>query len=49
MDDCKQVDVYFKAFDTVPHQRLLLKLQSYGITGRTYHWISQQLTPSGIL
>ena len=48
MDDRKQVDVLFldfaKAFDTVPHQRLLLKLQSYGISGRTHHWISQWLT-----
>jgi len=31
------------AFDTVPHQRLLYKLQSlwYGIQGRTHQWISQ--------
>jgi len=48
LDDRKQVDVLFldfaKAFDTVPHQSLLLKLQSYGITSRTHHWISQWLT-----
>jgi len=48
LDDRKQVDVLFldfaKAFDTVPHQRLLLKLQSYGIAGRTHQWISQWLT-----
>ena len=48
LDDRKQVDVLFldfaKAFDTVPHQHLLLKLQSYGITGRTHHWVSQWLT-----
>jgi len=45
LDDRKQADVlcldFAKAFDTVPHQRLLIKLQSYGITGRTHHWISQ--------
>ena len=39
-----QVDVillYFaKAFDKVPFQRLLLKLQYYGIRGNTLHWIS---------
>ena len=48
MNDHKQVNVLFldfaKAFDTVPHQRLLLKLQPYGISGRTHHWISQWLT-----
>ena len=48
LDDRKQVDVLFldfaKAFDTVPHQRLLLNLQSYGITGRTHHWVTQWLT-----
>jgi len=41
LDDRKQVDVDFaNAFDTVPHQHLLAKLQYYGITGRTHHWIS---------
>ena len=41
LDDCKQVYVLFldfaKTFDTEPRQHLLLKLQSYGITGRTHH------------
>ncbi|CAL4141793.1 unnamed protein product, partial [Meganyctiphanes norvegica] len=31
--DCK------KAFDTVPHRRLLAKLQAYGITGKVLKWI----------
>jgi len=35
---------FAKVFDTMHHQRLLLKLQSYGITGRTHHWISQLST-----
>ena len=32
-----------KAYDTVPHQRLLKKLV-YGIIGRTHNWISEWLT-----
>ena len=28
-----------KAFDTVPHQRLLRKLESYGINGRILGWV----------
>ena len=34
--------IYFdfaKAFDTVPHQRLLLKLKGYGIKNEVLHWI----------
>jgi len=33
-----------KAFDTVPHKRLKLKLQCYGIFGNTYLWISSFLS-----
>ena len=33
-----------KAFDTVPHKRLLEKIKSYGITGNLYNWISDFLT-----
>ena len=32
-----------KAFDTVPHNRLKLKLQWDGITGTTFQWISSFL------
>ena len=35
---------FYKAFDTVPHQRLLTKLRYYGINNRIYHWISNWLT-----
>ncbi len=33
-----------KAFDSVPHQRLLRKLQVYGIEGKILTWISSFLT-----
>ena len=33
-----------KVFDTVPHQRLLAKLSSYGIVGKTLEWIKSFLT-----
>ena len=35
---------FSKAFDRVPHQRLLLKLEYYGIRGTTLSWISQFLS-----
>ena len=35
---------FAKAFDTVPHQRLLKKLEAYGITGNILHWIESFLT-----
>ena len=48
IDSHKQVDVLFldfaKAFDTVPHQRLLKKLQYYGIDDKIHCWISEWLT-----
>ncbi len=33
-----------KAFDSVPHQRLLRKLQAYGIEGKILTWISSFFT-----
>ena len=45
--DGKVVDsIYFdfaKAFDTVPHRRLLKKLEGYGISGTTLGWIKSFL------
>ena len=43
LDDKNPVDVIYldfrKAFDTVPHERLLVKLEAYGITGNIARWI----------
>ena len=35
---------FSKAFDTVPHQRLLYKMSHYGITSNTLQWVSAWLT-----
>ena len=47
-DENKQTDVIYidirKAFDTVPHRRLLLKLQAYGFGGEILAWIKDFLT-----
>ena len=44
----KQVDVaildFSKAFDTVPHKKLLHKLRQYGITGPIHSWLQNFLT-----
>ncbi len=48
LDNQGQADViimdFSKAFDLVPHQRLLLKLKEAGITGSLHMWISNFLT-----
>ena len=47
-DNKKQIDIaildFSKAFDTVPHQRLLAKLRHYGISGQIENWIHNFLT-----
>ena len=43
--DQKHTDVDFaKAFDNVPHRRLLYKLDYCGIKGSTHKWISSWLS-----
>ena len=48
LEDGEQIDAilldFSKAFDKVPHQRLLLKLQHYGIRGQLLSWIESFLT-----
>ena len=48
LDDGSSVDVIYldfqKAFDKVPHQRLLLKLKAHGIGDGIIDWIEQWLT-----
>ena len=41
--DCAILD-FSKAFDTVPHKKLLHKLSSYGINGQIHAWLTQFLT-----
>jgi hypothetical protein len=46
----EQVDVilldFSKAFDKVPHHRLLYKLDYYGVRGNTWKWEQDFLTVS---
>ena len=48
LDKRRQIDIiimdFTKAFDKVPHQRLLMKLWRYGIRGNTHKWITSFLT-----
>ena len=47
LNDGNSIDIVYldfrKAFDTVPHKRLLMKLKSYGITGKIFQWIEDFL------
>ena len=48
LDKGKEIDAVFidfaKAFDTVPHHRLFLKLKSFGINNSILSWISSFLS-----
>lgn len=48
IDNGEDVDVIYldfcKAFDKVPHKRLLKKLCSYGIVGKVFNWIKDFLS-----
>ena len=48
VDDGSPVDVVYldfqKAFENVPHQRLLLKLKAHGIGNDVINWIEEWLT-----
>ena len=48
VDEGSPVDVIYldfqKAFDKVPHQRLILKLKSHGMGNSITNWIEQWLT-----
>ena len=50
LDQGVPVDVIYmdlkKAFDTVPHKRLLYKMEYYGITGNLLRWIAGFLSNS---
>ena len=41
--DCIYLD-FRKAFDAVPHMRLLAKLEAFGITGKVPSWIKSFLS-----
>ena len=47
-DNGEPIDLLYldfsKAFDKVPHQRLLIKLEAHGITGRVRDWIANWLS-----
>ena len=48
MDDGYDLDIIFldyrKAFDSVPHERLLSKLKTFGISVELQNWIRNFLT-----
>ena len=47
MDEGKEVDIVYldfkKAFDEVPHRRLLAKVRACGVAGQVANWIAQAM------
>jgi len=47
LDEGSSIDVlyldYHKAFDSVPHRRLVERLEEYGISGKLFKWIESFL------
>ena len=47
LDEGEPVDIIYldfqKAFDKVPHERLLVKLEEIGIRGKLFSWIREWL------
>ena len=48
LDNGDPIDVIYldfqKAFDKVPHERLLLKLRAHGVVGKVWEWIKEWLS-----
>ena len=48
LDEEASLDAFYldfqKAFDTVPHKRLLIKSRSYGVNGNVIRWIADVLS-----
>ena len=48
VEDGESIDIIYtdfaKAFDSVPHQRLLEKVRNFGITGNVHNWIKSFLS-----
>ena len=51
LDKGNSVDAVYldfgKAFDTVAHERLLIKLKGYGVNGKVLSWVKAFLTDRG--